>query len=456
MGFNKKKKTITPITTRDYLNGLTAPHTKDGETGVKPRPITPKINLADQNGSLGVDGEEPEVNKTKQYLDDYKTKLKLDTANAESEIMSANKLANQYLQNYLKQQGLVGTGLGQSQYVNLANNYANQMAQLRADEQTRLEEESKNYQTSRTEELATLLGTMNADEREKYLQEVAKTEGLDQRYLDTLATQSKLLSSQETEKAIKEIEKLIEYGVDSSVVQSEIDKLKAQNVDTSYLETLMSADVKTQTIDMYKKVVTALNSTNHTYVYGRDIAKVLRSNNEVKDELFKAIQTGDGKSMSEAYQKAFNLIEGVPELSGNQTPKFYEQSDFVNGAEYTAVETGGVNDYDFIHTGTGDDAKITLDGNEYDVTVVWSSFAGGNAKKYKGIDVKSYSKTLKEKYPNAKGGTVVYYDGEYWVYRKSNDAWGVIVQGSKQDKDASDAEALISRINGKISSQKNK
>ena len=453
---DKKKKPFIPATSQSYLDTLAMKDFEGNQIIPLDKNWVP-VKSGEQEPLVEVKvGEEkvktvPVINKKEEYLNNYKNQLKLDTASAQSEIMSANKLANQYLQNYLKQQGLVGTGLGQSQYVNLANNYANQMSQLRTNEQTRLEEESENYQNSRTKELATLLGTMNANEREKYLQEIAKTEGLDQRYLDTLATQSKLLSAQDTQTAIANIEKLIQYGASPTVIQGEIDKLKAKGVDTSSLETLMSAtgsDVKTQAIDMYKDIMTALNDTNFT---GDVVAY-----NEVKDELFKAIQSGDSNSMIEAYNKAFNLIEGVPELSGNQTPKFYEQSDFVNGAEYTAVETGGVNDYNFIHTGTGDDAKITLDGNEYDVTVVWSSFVGGNAKKYKGIDVKSYSKTLKEKYPNAKGGTIVYYDGEYWVYRKSNDAWGVIVQGDKQDEDASDAEALISKINGKISSQKNK
>lgn len=334
MGFNKKKKTITPITTRDYFDVLTVPTTEDGKFGVKPTPTKPKQSLVAEREVSNVDNlnkpevQEPEVNKTKQYLDDYKTKLKLDTANTESEIMSANKLANQYLQNYLKQQGLVGTGLGQSQYVNLANNYANQMSQLRADEQTRLEEESENYQTSRTKELTTLLGTMNANEREKYLQEIAKTEGLDQRYLDTLETQSKLLSAQDTQNAIANIEKLIQYGASPTVIQGEIDKLKAKGVDTSSLETLMSAtgsDMKSQAIEMYKNIITALNKTD--FIGDRsDYA-------EVKDDLYEAIQSGDGKLMAEAYNKAFNLIEGVPEFNSTGNNGDFTINSLYNGAK---------------------------------------------------------------------------------------------------------------------------
>jgi hypothetical protein len=410
-----------------------------------------KNSYTDSSGDDFVE-DKSEVTATKKdiYLDEYQKQLKLDTAKAQSEITSANKLANQYMQNYLKQQGLVGTGIGQSQYTNLATNYANAMAQLRADETNKLRQEAETYQTNRTKELGELLSTMNQTEREKYLSEIQQTEGLDQKYLDALNSQSTVLTNQEKQQKIQSqkelIATMIEAGGDVVEITNGINMLKNQGVDVSDLESLQ--EMSGQTIEKFaKQLYTTMKTEQSSFTGNKELY------NNALNNLGKAISSNDSSSLVKAYQDTLNFIEGVPELSWAELSG---TENFVNGAEYTAVETGGVNDYNYIHTGTGDDAKITLDGNKYNVTVVWSSFNEKNAKKYKGIDVKSYSKTLKEKFPNAKGGTVVYYDGEYWVYRKSNDAWGVIVQGDKQDKDASDAEALISKINGKISSQKNK
>ena len=73
-------------------------------------------------------------------FDAYKTQLELSKVNAKNEVAKSTRVAANYLDNYLKQYGLRGSGLGQSAYTNLAAQQATANANINAEQRSKLNE----------------------------------------------------------------------------------------------------------------------------------------------------------------------------------------------------------------------------------------------------------------------------------------------------------------------------
>jgi len=75
-------------------------------------------------------------------------KLQLDTSklNQQNEINNANRVASNYLQNYLKQQGIANSGVGMNAYANLQNNANNNLADVNANYNSDLYNAKQQYQ----------------------------------------------------------------------------------------------------------------------------------------------------------------------------------------------------------------------------------------------------------------------------------------------------------------------
>lgn len=82
----------------------------------------------------------------------YALATKLDKATAQNDIATANRSATAYLGNYLKTRGIQDSGLGQSAYTSMANNYANQQAELNKN--------SLDANATYTEDRQALLGSL--------------------------------------------------------------------------------------------------------------------------------------------------------------------------------------------------------------------------------------------------------------------------------------------------------
>lgn len=104
----------------------------------------------------------------------YKTQLELSKVDAKNEIAKSNRIASQYLDNYLKQYGLRGSGIGQTAYTNLAANQATNMANVNRDTAQNLE----NYRTSLNDKAITqgesLLTGMSNEQAKNYLDDLKK------------------------------------------------------------------------------------------------------------------------------------------------------------------------------------------------------------------------------------------------------------------------------------------
>ena len=104
---------------------------------------------------------------------------------------------------------------------------------------------------------------------------------------------------------------------------------------------------------------------------------------------------------------------------------------------------GILEDVNKIYSGDGDDLRITYNSVEYDLTVRWN---GQTDKKENELD-KYYMDTYGEK---PKAGTIMYYEGAYWVYTtKHTHEWGKLITGKSQDSNHADGEKFIAAINGR-------
>lgn len=100
------------------------------------------------------------LDNNKKFKNMYEeNKLLLDNSklSAQNELFNANKTASSYLNDYLKSTGIQNSGLGQSAYVDLGNQYQTNMAQLNENYKNELATLKNNYETQTKEEANNIL-----------------------------------------------------------------------------------------------------------------------------------------------------------------------------------------------------------------------------------------------------------------------------------------------------------
>ena len=184
--------------------------------------------------------------------------IKMNTLNSKNEVANAQRHAMKNMDNYLKALGIQGTGLGQSAYVDLATQYSNQLAGINADEREAMTEARNEVNDRYTEQIMSLIeGTDNATE-----------------------------------------------------INKAIANMKAQGLDTSYLESYqkaLGADSMTQAKELYAGMLADVNDPETT-VNKEEYAEAIKM-------LESAIRSGDTKQLEEAYAYADNVINGMSGLN---------------------------------------------------------------------------------------------------------------------------------------------
>ena len=109
----------------------------------------------------------------------YKKQLELNKVNAQNDIAKANRVAQQYLNNYLRQQGVQGSGMGASAVAGLGANYASEIANSNANYDNKLTDYRNTYNENllSQENLALLQGMDNESARE-YINSVSQDSGV--------------------------------------------------------------------------------------------------------------------------------------------------------------------------------------------------------------------------------------------------------------------------------------
>lgn len=133
------------------------------------------------------------ANNFKNIYDDYITSLNKNKLTASNEIQNANMRASQQMDNYLKSVGLQNSGLGQSQYANLASNTQRQLAnsnmqydQQIADAQVKQAQYQNQLATDRLNDYKDMIanGNLTSNEQTNLLNKLKETGDYDNNYLD--------------------------------------------------------------------------------------------------------------------------------------------------------------------------------------------------------------------------------------------------------------------------------
>jgi hypothetical protein len=137
------------------------------------------------SGSAGSGGDK--MADYRSAYNDYKNQLEMNKVNAQNDIAKANRVASQYLNNYLRQQGVQGSGVGASAMAGLGANYATQMADLNQNINDSLNEYKQAYndQLLSDNSLENLRNMSNAD-AEKYINSLSNDEGVNANTINQL------------------------------------------------------------------------------------------------------------------------------------------------------------------------------------------------------------------------------------------------------------------------------
>lgn len=304
------------------------------------------------------------INKKDEVLNKYKTQLQLDTINAKNEANVANRKANEYLQNYLKSQGIANTGLGMSNYTNLASNYANTLANIQANANQDFRNYEQQYEANRVNQIQNELASMDATKRAQAYQNFVNTEGLSSTANQSLQSYYNTLNNQEI----------------NNIVNSDLSQMSQQQY-YNYLNQLENNPNVTQSqIDAYKQ---AGNT------YGLDITSNI--NNEVN-----ALRLEANKATTEneynAYKDAISKLESITSKYPNDVNKQMEEyakvvNEYQSGGGIKAITATSSSFGDFLGGESGNQAaavqklmkKVVENPEEYDGKVFDMNYGSGSA-----------------------------------------------------------------------------
>lgn len=115
----------------------------------------------------------------------YKEQLELSKANAKVDIANANTKANQYLNNYLRMQGIQNSGLGASAVGQVNANTVNAMANQDLEYNKAIADYQEQYNQKMVDRAGVLLGG-NRTTAQNYINQIQGQEGVNQDTIDYL------------------------------------------------------------------------------------------------------------------------------------------------------------------------------------------------------------------------------------------------------------------------------
>ena len=274
----------------------------------------PNINTVNQN-QMTVNRQQnampsPTANTVKktnlkdEALSKYRSQIQLDTIDQKAETAVAYRKANDYLQNYLKSQGIANTGLGASNYVNLASNYANTLANIEANKRADQQKYEQDYENSRIDVLSDLLGSMNTGDREAKLNQIINTEGLSDNSISYLRDYITALNNNDVKDFVASDNFALMNG--DQYLQY-IDSLSKQPGTNDSMINYVKNAAKVLGIDAESTAKSAISTLKETLgtVKTSEEYKVI---NDYISTLQNAINTGNENEIAKAYKSVLNDI----------------------------------------------------------------------------------------------------------------------------------------------------
>ena len=237
------------------------------------------LNTTNTNTNSSTNTNASSINPITNAYQRYKEQLELSKANAKVDIANANTKANQYLNNYLRMQGIQNSGLGASAIGQLNTNAINAMSKQDVEYDKALNDYREQYNQNIINNADVLMGK-DRTSAQKYIDSIKGQEGVNQDtvdYLQGLANKSYYSLNDDIQKGLDTLAENI-YTKNET---GEWSKDKVNSAVDAYgeLQNIKSEEELQKWTEKYKDLI----STSPTY----NISKDMLSTRE-KEELNKA------------------------------------------------------------------------------------------------------------------------------------------------------------------------
>ena len=143
------------------------------------------LNTTNTNTNSSANTNASSINPITNAYQRYKEQLELSKANAKVDIANANTKANQYLNNYLRMQGIQNSGLGASAIGQLNTNAINAMSKQDVEYDKALNDYREQYNQNIINNADMLMGK-DRTSAQKYIDSIKGQEGVNQDTVDYL------------------------------------------------------------------------------------------------------------------------------------------------------------------------------------------------------------------------------------------------------------------------------
>ena len=237
------------------------------------------LNTTNTNTNSSTNANTSSINPITNAYQRYKEQLELSKANAKVDIANANTKANQYLNNYLRMQGIQNSGLGASAIGQVNTNAINAMSKQDVEYDKALNDYREQYNQNIINNADVLMGK-DRTSAQKYIDSIKGQEGVNQDtvdYLQGLANKSYYSLNDDIQKGLDTLAENI-YTKNET---GEWSKDKVNSAVDAYgeLQNIKSDEELQKWTEKYKDLI----STSPTY----NISKDMLSTRE-KEELNKA------------------------------------------------------------------------------------------------------------------------------------------------------------------------
>lgn len=140
-----------------------------------------------------------ETKPLQNAYDSYKAQLELDKVSAQNEISNANKVAKQYMDNYLKYYGMQGSGMGQSAYANLAAQNTQNIANVNSQYSKQLSDYRTAFNENLKQQAANDLQTLSKEDQQSYIDNLRGQSGVNEDTISNIQSQANSVNYQRDE-----------------------------------------------------------------------------------------------------------------------------------------------------------------------------------------------------------------------------------------------------------------
>ena len=242
--------------------------------------------------------------------DEYIRQLNKYKASEKNDINNANLKAKTYLENYKKALGLSGSGTGMSADIQLAQNTNEQLANVNKTYDQALMNYQQQYNANKQSQAKELLGSMNETDRNTYLDNLSKDNGITGETYDYISAYKNALVNQElqnkNQNALNAFKNYVDVGtLTPKEIEERLNNYSQQGINEDILNQMRDyADASGLTwkneankyIDELKDLIASATNNNDT-----DTTNKL-------DEISKNIATAQQYGTKADYQKALDEL----------------------------------------------------------------------------------------------------------------------------------------------------